>query len=183
MGMDSMTKFAGARRALTVAAMVALLAGCGIIGGKKGGPKTPVVGNRVSILTNEQGVEVDPTLADVPVSLPEPYVNNQWEQPGGSPSKAMGHLALSTSPATSWTASIQGSTPRARLASAPVIANGKLYVIDADARVIAFDANSGAKLWQTALPPRAAALPCSAAASASSMTRFMPAPALATWLR
>ena len=147
-----MTRFAGTRRALTVAAMVALLAGCGIVGGKKGGPKTPVVGNRVSILTNEQGVEVDPTLADVPVSLPEPFANDQWSQPGGDPSEAMGHLALSASPSNAWTASIEGSTPRARLASSPVIAGGKLYVIDAGAHVIAFDATSGAKLWQTSLP-------------------------------
>ncbi|EZP72792.1 Pyrrolo-quinoline quinone [Sphingomonas paucimobilis] len=152
MGMHSMTKFAGTRRAVTVAAMVALLAGCGIIGGKKGGPKTPVVGNRVSILTNEQGIEVDPALADVPVTLPEAVANPDWTQPAGNSSKAMGHLALSASPRTAWTASIEGSTPRARLASAPVVANGKLYVIDAGAHVIAFDANSGAKLWQTALP-------------------------------
>ncbi|WP_340264455.1 PQQ-like beta-propeller repeat protein [Sphingobium mellinum] len=152
MGMHSMTRFAGTRRVLTVAAMVGLLAGCGIVGGKKGGPKTPVVGHRVSILTNEQGVEVDPTLADVPVSLPEPYANDQWSQPGGDPSKAMGHLALGASPASVWTASIEGSTPRARLASSPVIANGKLYVIDAGAHVMAFDATSGAKLWQTSLP-------------------------------
>ncbi len=147
-----MTKFAVTRRAVTAAAMVALLAGCGIIGGKKGGPKTPVVGNRVSILTNEQGVEVDPTLADVTVTLPEAVANDQWSQPGGGPSKAMGHLALSASPANAWTSSIEGSTPRARLASSPVIANGKLYVIDAGAHVIAFDAASGAKLWQTSLP-------------------------------
>lgn len=152
MGKHRMTKFAGARRAVTVAAMVALLAGCGVLGGKKGGPKTPVVGNRVSILTNEQGVEIDPTLADVPVSLPEAAANDQWSQPGGGPSKAMGNLALSASPATAWTASIEGSTPRARLASSPVVANGKLYVIDAGAHVIAFDATSGAKLWQTSLP-------------------------------
>ena len=147
-----MTKFAVTRRAVTAAAMVALLAGCGIIGGKKGGPKTPVVGNRVSILTNEQGVEVDPTLADVTVTLPDAVANDQWSQPGGGPSKAMGHLALSASPANAWTSSIEGSTPRARLASSPVIANGKLYVIDAGAHVIAFDAASGAKLWQTSLP-------------------------------
>src|SRR3546814_5084977 len=64
----------------------------------------------------------------------------------------MGNLALGASPARAWTVSIAGSTPQARLASAPVVVGGKLYVIDADARVIAFDANSGAKLWQTPLP-------------------------------
>ena len=70
MAMVSMKSLAPMGRAMTVAAMIAMLAGCGIIGGKKGGPKTPVVGNRVSILSNEQGVEVDPALADVPVTLP-----------------------------------------------------------------------------------------------------------------
>ncbi|MGK2909003.1 MAG: PQQ-binding-like beta-propeller repeat protein [Sphingobium sp.] len=131
---------------------VALLGGCGIIGGKKGGPKTPVVGKRTSILSTEQGVEVDPALADVAVTLPEAIANDEWSQPGGNPSKAMGHVALSASPAQAWTTSITGSTPRARLASSPVIAGGKLFVIDADAHVIAMDAQSGARLWQTPMP-------------------------------
>ena len=148
----SMKKSAPVGRAITVAMMLALLAGCGIVGGKKGGPKTPVVGNRVSILSNEQGVEVEPALADVSVSLPAPYVNENWAQPGGDPSKAMGHVALGASPATVWSASIEGSSPQARLAASPVVAGGKLFVIDAAAHAIAFDAASGAKLWQTSLP-------------------------------
>lgn len=139
-------------RAVTMAALVALLAGCGVVGGKKGGPKTPVLGNRVSILSNEQGVEVEPSLADVPVSLPAPYVNDAWAQPGGDPSKAMGHVSLGGSPSRVWTASIQGSSPQARLAASPVVSGGKLFVTDAGAHVIAFDAASGAKLWQTNLP-------------------------------
>lgn len=152
MGMHSMKTIAPIGRAITVVTMVALLAGCGIVGGKKGGPKTPIIGNRVSILSNERGVEVDPTLADVPVSLPTPYANDQWSQPGGDPSKAMGHVSLGASPATVWSTSIEGSSPQARLAAAPVVAGGKLFVIDAGAHVIAFDANSGSKLWQTGLP-------------------------------
>ncbi len=139
-------------RAMTLAAMIAVLGGCGIIGGKKGGPKTPVVGNRVSILSSEQGIEVDPAIADVAVALPEPYANEQWSQPGGDPTKAMGNLALGASPATVWSTSIEGSKPQARLAASPVIAGGKLFVIDAGAKVIAFDAISGSRLWQTALP-------------------------------
>jgi hypothetical protein len=44
--MVSMNSRSPLARGLMAAAMVALLAGCGIVGGKKGGPKTPVVGNR-----------------------------------------------------------------------------------------------------------------------------------------
>ncbi len=152
MAMVSMKSLAPMGRAMTVAAMIAMLAGCGIIGGKKGGPKTPVVGNRVSILSNEQGVEVDPALADVAVTLPAPYVNDSWSQPGGNSSKAMGHVSLAGSPSQAWTVSIQGSKPQARLAASPVVSDGKLYVIDAGAHVIAFDAASGSRLWQTSLP-------------------------------
>jgi outer membrane protein assembly factor BamB len=150
--MVSMKSLSPLGRSVTVAAMIALVAGCGIVGGKKGGPKTPVVGKRMSILSNEQGVEVDPALADVTVSLPAAYVNDAWTQPGGDPSKAMGHVSLGGSPTQVWTTSIEGSTPQARLAASPVISGGKLFVIDSSAHVIAYDAASGAKLWQTALP-------------------------------
>ena len=139
-------------RAVTMVAMVALLAGCGIVGGKKGGPKTPVLGNRTSILSNEQGVEVEPSLADVAVGLPAPYVNDSWAQPGGVPSKAMGHVSLGGSPSQVWSVSIEGSSPQARLAASPVVSGGKLFVTDAGAHVIAYDAASGSKLWQTNLP-------------------------------
>ncbi|PZU58424.1 MAG: pyrrolo-quinoline quinone [Sphingobium sp.] len=150
MGMQAFGKIA--KIGLMVGCM-SLLASCAVFGGKgRDSKKTPVVGKRTSILTAERGVEVDPTIADVSVTLPEQYENAEWAQPGGSPAKTMGHLALAANPRRVWDVSIEGSTPQARLASAPVVANGKIYVIDASARVIALDANSGARLWQTALP-------------------------------
>lgn len=142
----------GARGALMVA-LVGSLAACGIVGGGKGKkPKTPVVGNRVSILNTEAGAQTDDTLQAVPVDLPPPVANTEWSQPGGNEAKLMGHLALGASPQQIWSASIKGSSPRARLAAAPVVADGKLYVIDADANVIAMNAETGSKLWQIAMP-------------------------------
>ncbi len=150
----------GLRDGLIHKARLALLAGlivslgaCGIIGGGKDKrPKTPVFGNRISILSIESGAEADPTLSAVPVILPDPVVNSEWSQPGGNAGKLVGHVALAAAPSEIWSTSIAGSTNRARLAAAPVVADGKLYVIDADARVIAFDAKNGARLWQTQLP-------------------------------
>lgn len=142
----------GARAAL-IAGLAAMLAGCSVLGGGKNkGPKTPVVGNRVSILSSEKDAEPDASLVDVPVILPDPYVNEEWAQPGGNAAKLMGNVALGASPSQAWTANISGSTSRARLAAPPVISNGKLYVIDADAKVIAMNAATGARLWQTAMP-------------------------------
>ncbi|MEO8722431.1 MAG: PQQ-binding-like beta-propeller repeat protein [Sphingobium sp.] len=132
---------------------VASLSACGIVGGGHNkGPKTPVVGNRISILGSDRDATVDAAVADVPVTLPEPYVNDEWAQPGGNSFKMMGHVALGASPQELWSTKIAGSTPRARLAASPVILGGKLFVIDADARVIAMDAAKGTQLWQTAMP-------------------------------
>lgn len=132
---------------------VAALSGCGIVGGGKDKrPKTPVLGDRVSILSTDRGVMVDPALAGVPVSLPDSYVNDEWSQPGGNSFKMMGHVALAQNPVSLWDAGISGSTSRARLAASPVVKDGKLFVIDAEARVIAMNALTGARLWEQQLP-------------------------------
>lgn len=133
-------------RVAAVLAAVALLSGCGIFKGK-GGPKTPVVGERVSILTAESNIQVDPALADVEVVLPNPTVNSEWSQPGGNAAKSMGHLALGNAPQRVWSANIEGGGKTARLASAPVVGGGRLYVVGTDARVRAFDAATGAQVW------------------------------------
>lgn len=132
-------------RTVLMITAVASLAGCGVFKGGK--PKTPVLGNRVPVLVSESGVEVDPAIADVAIVLPPPAVNPDWTQPGGNASKSMGHLQLSTSPSQVWSTSITGGTSRTRLAASPVVADGKLYVIDTMARVHAYNAQTGAELW------------------------------------
>jgi outer membrane protein assembly factor BamB len=133
-------------KALVAVAAILALSGCAAFRGSSK-PKTSLLGERISILTSETGVEVDPALADVAVTLPAATANDSWTQTGGSASKSMGHLALGAKLGTAWSAKIAGATKEARLASAPVIADGKLYIMDTMARVTAFDANSGARLW------------------------------------
>ena len=134
-----------------VALSIALtLGGCGVF---KGSPKkTPTVGNRVSILASENRAEIDPSLASVQVLLPTPEVNTDWSQSGGSADKSMGHLALAASPTRAWTAQIDGGSNRQRLGAAPVVAENKLFVVDVDATLHAFAADTGAKLWTAAVP-------------------------------
>jgi outer membrane protein assembly factor BamB len=138
--------WAGARTGVMIAALVAL-SGCNLFGRGDGKPKTPTVGQRVAILTAETGVEVDPAIADVQVVLPPATANDAWSQPGGNAAKAMEHLALGTALGKAWTADIKGTNKFWRLAAAPVVAKGRIFVIDVFARVHAFDANSGASLW------------------------------------
>lgn len=123
------------------------LGGCGIF--KGGDKKTPVVGNRVPILVAEAGTDVDPALAGQDVLLPAAVANDTWGQPGGSASKAMGHLALADQPTRAWSVKIPGGNTRVRLGAAPVVAGGRLYVVDVDGVVHALDAATGATVWRS----------------------------------
>jgi outer membrane protein assembly factor BamB len=132
---------------LLVGGLVIGLAGCA---SKK--DKNKLKGERISVLTYEQKLEADPRLGDVQVQLPPPEVNKDWPQSGGNVLHAMNHPALGSNPRKIWEASIgAGSNDRARLTSGPIVADGKVFAIDTVARVSAFDANSGKRLWSVQL--------------------------------
>jgi outer membrane protein assembly factor BamB len=137
----------------TLAAMLMLtLGGCGILGGRGDkGPKTPLLGERVPILTYENSAEVDPGLASIPVAVPAAEVNTSWAQPGGNERKAMGHLALGTALGRAWSASVAGGSKKTRLAASPVVANDTIYVMDTDAVVHAFATSNGGEKWRRSL--------------------------------
>lgn len=139
----------GMKTALLAGALAAGLTGCsgGLFGG--GGKKTtPTVGERMPILSRiESGTKVDPALASVSVVLPPPTANTEWAQVGGSASKSYGHLQLAENPTKVWTARVQGSTDRARLAATPVVGSDKLFVVGSDGEIAAFDKKTGARVW------------------------------------
>jgi len=131
-------------------ALAAALGGCGIFkGGGSNHPRTALLGDRIPVLSSETGAEIDPALATVPVDVPVAAINTEWAQPGGNAAKSMGQLALGQALARAWTVSIPGSNPRARLAAGPVVADGKLFVVDTEGDVRAYNSQSGAPLWST----------------------------------
>lgn len=119
----------------------------GLFGSGKDKNVTPTVGNRVPILSKIEGAKVDPALANVAVVLPPPTTNTEWAQAGGTAGKSYGHLALGDNLGQVWTANIAGSSQRRRLAAAPVIGGGMLFVEDSNGVVNAFDAQTGARSW------------------------------------
>src|SRR5439155_7554286 len=75
------------RVAILIAAALSA-SSCGVF--KKGkSAKTPVLGERIAVLTSEGDVEVDPATAALPMTLPAPVANPNWTQPGGSASKSV----------------------------------------------------------------------------------------------
>src|SRR4029450_55636 len=131
-----------------VLAAAALLGGCNPF--KKDKPKTPVVGERISVLTGEADIDIDQATAALPVSLPAEAANEEWTQSGGNASKSMGHPALGGTLGQAWTVSIgEGNNRSARLASSPVISGGRVYTIDTLGTVRAFDTRNGGQVWST----------------------------------
>src|SRR4051794_34589897 len=145
-----MTRLKSIQAGLLVAA-AACAGGCGILNKKT--PTTPVLGERISVLTTEGDVLVDPETSALPMALPDPVVNTEWTQSSGNATKSMGQLALGRTLAQAFTVQAgRGSTLTMRLASQPVVAGGRVFVIDTQGVVRAFDGQTGARVWETATP-------------------------------
>src|SRR5215218_7633064 len=144
-----MIKHKSKRVALMIAATFAA-GGCSILNKKK--PSTPVLGDRIAVLSSESDVEIDPATAALPINLPPPVANTEWTQSGGNSSKSMGQLALGGASRLFSVNAGRGSSLAARLGSAPIVANGRVYTIDTMGSVRAFDASSGAAVWTAQTP-------------------------------
>ena len=69
-------------------ALALAASGCSVL--KKGKhTNTPVLGQRVSVLTGEGDVSVDPETTALPMSLPAPAENAEWNQSGGNATKSL----------------------------------------------------------------------------------------------
>ena len=127
---------------------MALLSGCGVFGGDGKKARTPVVGERLPVLAYEGLVQPDPELANVPVELPPAVINESWTQPGGNAAKTVGHVETDANLSKIWSVSIgRGNSKKQRLASGPAVDGGRIFTIDTQAAVRAFDAASGSTVW------------------------------------
>ncbi len=126
-----------------------LLSACGGGGLFKKKPTATVAGERVAVLVNEVEIAVDPATAALPMQLPAAETNASWAQSGGNSAKSVGHVALANALGNAWAVTIgEGSNRRGRLGGGPVVADGRVYTIDTQGVVRAFDAAGGGQVWQ-----------------------------------
>lgn len=139
------------RAALLIAAALAS-SSCGVF--KRGAkPKTPVLGQRIAVLTSETDVQIDPATQALPFSLPPAVENAAWTESGGNASNAVGHVALGTALQNIFTVQAgRGNSLTARLAAPPIVANGRVYTIDTLGAVRAFDGRTGGLYWASQTP-------------------------------
>ncbi len=110
--------------------------------------------NRISILALEETIEADPRFAGVPIELPPSYANISWPTAGGEADHTLHHLSASGALEVIWKEDVgKASSKRARLTSPPIAADGKLYVIDAEATVSAINIEDGKTIWTSELAP------------------------------
>jgi outer membrane protein assembly factor BamB len=135
----------------TVALALVLVAGCSVLKTK---PKTPEISEegRISILAFEQTLVPDTKLAGRTPSVPAAVDAKDWSQPGGPTSNAPGNIQVGDDLRVAWRENAgDGSSGKSYLSAPPVIADGKIFIIDAGQTLRALDAGSGRKLWSKAL--------------------------------
>tara|TARA_R110002096_G_scaffold151307_9_gene313797 strand:- start:15859 stop:17220 length:1362 start_codon:yes stop_codon:yes gene_type:complete len=111
--------------------------------------KNRLEGERIPVLTFEQNLAESEELANLQVQLPRPYRNKSWAQAGGNQHHVMQHLSLGDNPQKVWSADIgEESNGRRSIVSMPIIENGVVYVMDSMAKVTAYTAQTGKKVWQ-----------------------------------
>ncbi|MFY7961664.1 MAG: PQQ-binding-like beta-propeller repeat protein, partial [Elsteraceae bacterium] len=131
------------------------LSGCSLkdqFFGETGPP--PLPGQRIAILQSARTIDPSPEIETMAVRLPRPQRNSDWAQAGGAPDHAMHHLDLPETVSEAWRASVgSGSSSSAFLYNSPIMADGRLYAIDADGNLTALDAINGRRLWQVDTTP------------------------------
>ncbi|MCW9039617.1 MAG: PQQ-like beta-propeller repeat protein, partial [Rhodospirillales bacterium] len=116
--------------------------------------ETPLPGDRISVLLHERTLTPDSELAGHEILLPPPTPNPEWPQDGGYANHAMHHIEVSENLVRAWTLSIgQGADDEVKLTTAPIAAGGRLFTMDTEATISAFDLQSGKGIWRVELMP------------------------------
>ncbi|MEM1102865.1 MAG: PQQ-binding-like beta-propeller repeat protein [Pseudomonadota bacterium] len=115
----------------------------------------PVSEDRISIMSLEQAITPDPRYTDLKLELPPSYVNTIWSQPGGEADHTLHHLQASGELKVAWRSRVgQGSERRSRITAPPIVAEDRVYALDAAAMVSAYDLEDGDRVWSTKLEPK-----------------------------
>lgn len=154
-----MIRLSSTRPHATVAALALLsslsLAGCETLDQfVQTGNKERIKGERISVLAGDQTITADPKLEGQKVTLPKPFSNPDWPQPGGYADNVMHHLSAPGELNRVWSSSIgSGSSTASRLTASPVVADGMIFALDSEANVSAHAANDGDRVWSVDLTP------------------------------
>lgn len=137
------------RLALVVVASMGLAACSSWLGGNSA---PPLPGKRISVLSRDKALAPEAKAAEI--KLPPPEANDEWPQAGGYANHAMHHMEVGDRLERQWRTGIgAGAGKRARLLAQPVVADGMVFTMDAEAEVRAVSAKTGNTVWTRDLTP------------------------------
>jgi outer membrane protein assembly factor BamB len=136
------------RKLLLTLPVCIVLAGCGLFGGNKVVLSEEEKAARITVNPFRENLTPDPELAATTITLPPATPATDWTQSGVTASKLPGHLDAAPDFRVDWRASVAGTTEDKRIVAAPVVKDGRIFVIDANQKVSAFDANNGRRIWE-----------------------------------
>lgn len=123
-----------------------------------GGSDTPAAvatrGERVSVLEFEQQLSPSQELRGRDFFVPGPQTVNAWPVPGGNLEQSLEHVIAAPDFRVAWRRAIgEGASRITQVMATPVAADGRIFVLDGEASVVAVDADSGEIIWRTNLRP------------------------------
>ena len=112
-------------------------------------------GERIPLIAFNQKLEVADALKGQGFFIPDPEAVAAWPQAGGPPDQWIPNLAAASQFTVAWRKNFgQASSRKVFVTAPPVAADGRVYVMDAEARVSAVDASTGATIWKVDLAER-----------------------------
>jgi outer membrane protein assembly factor BamB len=130
---------------MVLAAAVFAVAGCGLFDEES----RRIPGERISVLRLERQLEPDKRVADLQVRLPRPEPLASWPQAGGNSAHVQHHIALPDTIREAWRIDIgEGSESTMRLLAAPIIADGRVFVMDVESQISAVNTANGDVIWE-----------------------------------
>ena len=114
--------------------------------------KKPVPGDREPVLASVRGLQID---SIDPVTLPPVTTNADWLQYGGTATHVDGNLAGGLT--KSWSVEIgQGGAYRTRITAQPLVSGSRVFTMDTEGVVAAFDLPTGRLAWRSVTKPKKA---------------------------
>jgi outer membrane protein assembly factor BamB len=137
------------RAVLVLVVLATVVAGCDTWFGDD---DTPLPGKRVAVMQPQRTIAPDAMMRADQILLPASVAIPDWPQAGGSADHVLQHVQLGATPRLIWRASIGSGVASDRpWLPPPIAAEGKLFTLDSENRVRAFDAANGQRVWDVDL--------------------------------
>lgn len=134
--------------------MVIGLSGCSTYDDVFGEEEEKLPGDRIALRRVNDDRPADPQTAARLTPLPPMVANADWSHVNVTPSHSGGHLAGPAGFTVAWRADAGSASDDSNpITSRPIVFGGSVYALDAEAKVTALDARSGAVRWRVSLAP------------------------------